>query len=191
MSRDVISVYSLNSQKLPGCFTYGLGTRLGASIPGIFPSPSLCDVPYCKWCKHWRPWRTAMIISFQHELMSLILPTIYNNLSCWFLFTYKTKKYQLYNEIAQKSHRTTSFVFFTDWQFVDHTFASHNRVTPCFWCITQSMWRLQMSNIFERSCQSNITWHSVLYMMELFLLRIKERTWVWCHLHILYSGKYW
>ena len=29
---DVTSVYSLNSRKLPGRFSYGLGTRLGQSV---------------------------------------------------------------------------------------------------------------------------------------------------------------
>jgi len=30
--RDVTSVYSLNSRKLPGRFSYGLGTRLGQQL---------------------------------------------------------------------------------------------------------------------------------------------------------------
>ena len=37
--RDVTSVYSLNSQKLPGCFYYGLGMRLGneANFLSVLP----------------------------------------------------------------------------------------------------------------------------------------------------------
>jgi len=66
----------------PGLWVHTIVCEMWVNTPTL----PLSDVPYCKWCKHWRPWNKASFIVCDHMTLWQLAIIM---LDYWFLFTYE------------------------------------------------------------------------------------------------------